>query len=69
MTANGPRPEVQLAAIQGQLAELQSAVADIRNELAELRRRADEAERRWELVKQYGRYRELHPKLADTGEV
>jgi len=64
-----PRPEVQLAAILGTLATLETAIADIRNELAELKRRLDEGDRRWELVKQYGRYRELHSRLSDTGEV
>ena len=69
MTASGARPEAQLAAIQGMLADLETAVAELRGELAALRRRMDEGDRRWELVKQYGRYRELHSKIADTGEV
>ncbi|MCY4014910.1 MAG: hypothetical protein OXG82_19610 [Gammaproteobacteria bacterium] len=63
------RPEAQLAAIQGTLASLETAVADLRMEIEELKRRAAEADRRWQLLRSFDSYRELHARLADTGEV
>lgn len=66
-----PRPEVQLAAMEGRLVDAETAVAELRAALAELSKRLDENDRKWLTLEAYGSYRKVQRpnRLPDTGEV
>ena len=70
------RPEVQMAALEGRLVDVDNTLVGLRFELAELARLLEEHDRRWDALRTYDSYREVHSQrrrppasVSDTGEV